>query len=90
MPALTELSPDEVFRLLGEEEDTLLGEQTEVDRVFEGLSCPSCNGRMVPTVDTENPFKEGQNTPNQLGRCLSCGAVYDPMTGRLVTRPDFL
>jgi len=79
---------DELRELLkehGGQSNLVMEADATMKEFFQHQSCPMCNSSVIPVINPQQPFKEGQLTPNFLAQCTACGCEFEPHSGVIVT-----
>jgi hypothetical protein len=75
--------PDELILKMVSEYQPLFGEHS-IPTKLTAPQCPSCGSNAtILIVDPQNPFRPGEVSPNRVGKCSSCNAVFNPATGSI-------
>jgi hypothetical protein len=82
------MKKEEVLKILKGQENIIDKAVQDNAAFFKLLSCVSCGGEVMPTVNPRQLFKEGSILPNYLGKCKICGVLFEPHTGIQITMPD--
>ena len=78
---------EDVLKAIEGQKDILGPAVKDHESFFKRLSCPSCGGDVMPTLNTRQLYREGHLLPNYLGKCKACEAEFEPYTGIIVTLP---
>lgn len=82
------MKKEDVLRALEGQENILDKRVKEHEAFFKRLSCPSCQGDVMPIVNVRKLFSQGEVLPNFLGKCKTCGVEFEPYTGIQLTMPE--
>lgn len=72
------LDPDVIMKALEGHGNVLKDEVEKQEEFFRDLTCVKCGSSVTPFLDSTALFKDGQNLPNYLVRCESCGCEFEP------------
>ena len=87
MPHLQFMDREELLGILkehGGQSNLVMEADATVKEFFSHLSCPMCRSGVIPVINPQQPFKEGQLTPNFLAQCTACGCEFEPHTQVIV------
>lgn len=87
MPIFKPMKREDVLKALEGQPNILAPAVKENEAFFRRLSCPSCQGEVMPIVNARAPFREGHILPNYLAKCKNCGIEFEPYTGIQITMP---
>lgn len=77
----------DVLRALEGHKDIITPAAKAEIKYIRSLPCPSCGGELQEHVNARTPFRANSVVPNFLGKCVSCGAEFEPYSGIQVTMP---
>lgn len=69
-----------VLKALEGQVDILTPELQRHQEYFKNLTCPHCQGSVVPVLDPKHLFRENAILPNYMAECTNCKCQFEPYT----------